>query len=98
MEIVKKGISDVALVKTARGTLKIYENAWGSDYPGIAIDFIPDGGDYEPGVQIAVIEDVPEENGDNISIKTWDDAWTDEYTHESQISVKEIKEALESEA
>lgn len=78
-------------IKTAHGTIRVHQNAWGKDYPGIAVDFIPDsvGKEY----QVAVIEDINKVDEDPaLNVRVWENPWKEDATHKKDIALAHIEE------
>lgn len=88
-------------IKTAHGTIRVTQDAWGKDYPGISVDFIPDG--CQQGYQVAVVEDLHDsalrESSENktLGVKVWDNPWDEAPTHEKCIPIRHIEGYLEDE-
>jgi len=97
MEVKKnKGGFEHVDIKTAHGTIRVHQNAWGKDYPGIAIDFIPDAAGKE--YQVAVIEDVNRANEEpNLNVRVWGSPWKEDTTHEMDIALARIEEYFSEE-
>lgn len=78
-------------IKTAHGTIRVHQNAWGKDYPGIAVDFIPDsvGKEY----QVAVIEDVNKVDKEpTLNVRVWENPWKEDATHKKDIALARIED------
>ncbi len=93
---------EYAEIKTAHGTIRVTQDAWGKDYPGISIDFIPDG--CQTGYQVAVVENLHEENSFRecsedkaLGIKVWGNPWDEDPTHEKYIPLRHIEGYLKDE-
>lgn len=89
-------------IKTAHGTIRVTQDAWGKDYPGISVDFIPDGCQQE--YQAAVVEDLHDsdafrESSENktLGVKVWDNPWGEDPTHEKYIPIRHIEGYLKDE-
>lgn len=98
MELKRNSIGlDIVEVKTAHGKLVIYESDPG--YPGVYIDYIPDG--IELGISVAHIEDIPKDSetpesiSDVVTVRVWGGPWNEDYTNRVNIPIKDIEEALE---
>lgn len=87
----------ISEVETADGKLMIYKNL-DPDYPGIIIDFKPNGCDF--GYQIARIENIPEESDTPISPSgmlntyVWANPKMEDCSFSSHTPVQKIKENL----
>ena len=78
-------------IKTAHGTIRVHQNAWGKDYPGVAIGFISDASGVE--YQVAVVEDVNKVNEDPaLNVRVWGNPWKEDPTHEKDIALARIEE------
>ncbi len=89
-------------IKTAHGAIRVTQDAWGKDYPGISVDFIPDG--CQQGYQVAVVEDLHDsdafrESSENktLSVKVWGNPWDEDPTHEKHIPIRHIEGYLKDE-
>ena len=89
-------------IKTAHGAIRVTQDAWGKDYPGISVDFIPDG--CQQGYQVAVVEDLHDENSfrecsENkaLGVKVWDNPWDEDTTYDKYIPIRHIEGYLNNE-
>ena len=89
-------------IKTAHGAIRVTQDAWGKDYPGISVDFIPDG--CQQGYQVAVVEDLHDENSfrecsENkaLGVKVWDNPWNEDTTYDRYIPIRHIEGYLKDE-
>ena len=94
MIIEKNKYIDAVYIKTAHGTLKIYENDF--SFPGVSIDYALDG--YENcDIPICSVEDVFEENqspetpSNAVVVRVWNDLNSEDYSTRRDIELKDIE-------
>lgn len=88
-------------IQTAHGTIRVTQDAWGKDYPGISVEFAPD--ECQQGYQVVVVEDLHDsafrESSENntLGVKVWDNPWDEDPTHEKCIPIRYIEGYLKEE-